>query len=152
MSPVGISVPLSNPFNPFTQPDASLPDGTPVTTGVFYRALEAGPRTFKYTTYDYLFDAGVRGTLGEFGDYFETWNYEIAFRYNSNDHTQISSGLVSQPGLRAALLDTDPLTAFNAFGRNVNTVAALNRVLATTQQVGVATLTDELVSLNGSHY
>ena len=35
MSPVGISVPLSNPFNPFTQPDASLPDGTPVTTGVF---------------------------------------------------------------------------------------------------------------------
>ena len=62
VSRVGISVPLSNPFNPFTQPDASLPDGTPVTTGVFYRALEAGPRTSKYTTYDYLFDAGVRGT------------------------------------------------------------------------------------------
>ena len=150
VSRVGISVPLSNPFNPFTQPDASLPDGTPVTTGVFYRALEAGPRTSKYTTYDYLFDAGVRGTLGEFGDYFETWNYEIAFRYNSNDHTQISSGLVSQPRLRAALLDTDPLTAFNAFGRNVNRAAALNRILATTQQVGVATLTDELVSLNGA--
>jgi hypothetical protein len=129
---VGISVPLSNPFNPFTQPDAFLPDGTPVTTGVRYRALEAGPRTFKYTTYDYLFDAGVRGTLGEFGDYFETWNYEIAFRYNSNDHTQISSGIVSQPRLRAALLGcTDSLTAFNAFGRWL-TVAALNRVLATT--------------------
>ena len=63
---------------------------------------------------------------------------------------KLASGLVSQPGLRAALLDTDPLTAFNAFGRNVNTVAALNRVLATTQQVGVATLTDELVSLNGN--
>jgi iron complex outermembrane receptor protein len=150
VSPEGISVPLSNPFNPFTQPDAFLPDGTPVTTGVRYRALEAGPRTFKYTTHDYLFDAGVRGTLGEFGDYFKTWNYEIGFRYNSNDHTQVASGLVSRPGLRAALLDTDPLTAFNAFGRNVNTVAALNRVLATTQQVGVATLTDELVSLNGA--
>ena len=64
VSPEGISVPLSNPFNPFTQPDAFLPDGTPVTTGVGYRALEAGPRTSKYTTYDYLFDAGVRGTLG----------------------------------------------------------------------------------------
>jgi len=150
VSPEGISVPLSNPFNPFTQADAFLPDGTPVTTGVFYRALEAGPRTSKYTTYDYLFDAGVRGTLGEFGDYFKTWNYEIGFRYNSNDHTQVASGLVSRPGLRVALLDTDPLTAFNAFGRNVNTAAALNRVLATTQQVGVATLTDESVALNGA--
>jgi iron complex outermembrane receptor protein len=157
VSPEGISVPLSNPFNPFTEASVdaegkpiTLPDGTPVTTGVRYRALEAGPRTFKYTTYDYLFDAGVRGTLGEFGDYFKTWNYEISFRYNSNDHTQITSGIVSQPGLRAALLDTDPLTAFNAFGRNVNTAAALSRVLATTQQVGVATLTDELVSLNGA--
>ena len=77
VSPEGISVPLSNPFNPFTQPDAFLPDGTPVTTGVRYRALEAGPRTSKHTTYDYLFDAGVRGTLGEFGEYFKTWNYEI---------------------------------------------------------------------------
>jgi iron complex outermembrane receptor protein len=150
VSPEGISVPLSNPFNPFTQPDAFLPDGTPVTTGVRYRALEAGPRTSKYTTYDYLFDAGVRGTLGEFGDYFKTWNYEIGFRYNSNDHTQIVSGLVSQPGLRAALLDTDSLTAFNAFGRNVNAAAALNRVLATTQENGVATLTDESVALNGN--
>jgi iron complex outermembrane recepter protein len=150
VSPVGISVPLSNPFNPFTQSGAFLPDGTPVTTGVRYRALEGGPRTSKYTTYDYLFDAGVRGTLGEFGDYFKTWNYEIGFRYNANHHTFVASGLVSQPGLRAALLDTDPLTAFNAFGRNVNTTAALNRVLATTQQNGVATLTDELISLNGA--
>jgi iron complex outermembrane receptor protein len=150
VSPEGISVPLSNPFNPFTQPDAFLPDGTPVTTGVRYRALEAGPRTSKYTTYDYLFDAGVRATLGEFGDYFKTWNYEIGFRYNSNDHTQTVSGLVSQPGLRAALLDTDSLTAFNAFGRNVNAAAALNRVLATTQENGVATLTDESVALNGN--
>jgi iron complex outermembrane recepter protein len=150
VSPIGISVPLTNPFNPFTQPDIFLPDGTPATTGVRYRALEAGPRTFKFTTYDYLFDAGVRGTLGEFGDYFKTWNYEIGFRYNSNQHTQVTSGIVSQPGLRAALLDTDPLTAFNPFGRNVNTATALNRVLATTQQTGVATLTDESVALNGN--
>ena len=146
----GISVPLTNPFNPFTEADASLPDGTPVTTGVRYRALEAGPRTSKYTTYDYLFDAGVRGTLGEFGDYFKTWNYEIGFRYNANHHTLVASGLVSQPGLREALLDTDPLTAFNPFGRNVNTAAALNRVLVSTHRVGVATLTDEFVSLNGA--
>src|SRR5438094_7572806 len=32
-SPEGISVPIANPFNPFTVADATLPDGTPVTTG-----------------------------------------------------------------------------------------------------------------------
>ena len=60
----GISVPLSNPFNPFTTPDDFLPDGTPVTTNVRYRALEAGPRAAKTTTEDYLFDGGIRGNLG----------------------------------------------------------------------------------------
>jgi iron complex outermembrane recepter protein len=149
VSPGGISVPLSNPFNPFTVPDAFLPDGTPVTTGVRYRELAAGPRTFKTTTDDYLFDAGLRGTLGEFGDYFKTWNYEVGFRYNSNDHRSLGSGIVSKPGLREALLDTNPATAFNPFGRNVNTTAALNRVLITLHDGGVATLTDESAALNG---
>jgi hypothetical protein len=32
-SPRGISVPLQNPFNPFSVADATLPNGTPVTTG-----------------------------------------------------------------------------------------------------------------------
>src|SRR4030095_1736479 len=57
VSPGGISVPLSNPFNPFSTAQATLPDGTPVITGVAYRELAAGPRTFKTTTDDYLFDA-----------------------------------------------------------------------------------------------
>jgi len=149
VSPGGISVPLSNPFNPFTTPDAFLPDGTPVTTGVRYRELAPGPRTFKDSTDDYLFDAGLRGTLGEFGDYFKTWNYEIGFRYNSNDHGSLASGIVSKPGLREALLDTNPATAFNPFGRDVNTPAALNRVLITLHDRGVATLTDESAALNG---
>ena len=149
VSPNGITVPLSNPFNPFTEPDDFLPDGTPVTTRVRYRALEAGPRTLKTTTYDYLFDGGFRGNLGELGDYFKTWNFEIGFRYNSNDHSQIISGIVSKPGLREALLDTDPLTAFNPFGRNVNTTAALRGVIVSTQETGIATLTDEAVALNG---
>jgi iron complex outermembrane receptor protein len=149
VSPVGISVPLSNPFNPFTVADATLPDGTPVTTGVRYRALEAGPRSFKVTTYDYLFNAGVRGNLGEFGDYFKTWNYEFGFRYDSNDHEEVDGGIVSKPGLRAALLDTNPATAFNPFGRNVNTAAALSRVIVTLHHSGIATLTDEAGSFNG---
>jgi iron complex outermembrane receptor protein len=149
VSQFGISVPLSNPFNPFTVANATLPDGTPVFTGVRYRELGAGARSFKFTTNDYLFDAGVRGNLGEFGDYFKTWNYEFGFRYNSNDHEGLSSGIVSKPGLREALLDTNPATAFNPFGRNVNTAAAINRVLVTLHDRGVATLTDESGVFNG---
>src|SRR6266571_2758082 len=149
VSPAGISVPLSNPFNPFTVADATLPDGTPVTTGVRYRALEAGPRTAKDTTDDYLFDAGIRGNLSECGDYFKTWNYEFGFRYDSNNEEEISGGIVSKPALRAALLDTNPATAFNPFGRNVNTAAALNRVIVTLHHNGEATLTDEAGSFNG---
>jgi iron complex outermembrane receptor protein len=149
VSAAGISVPLSNPFNPFTVANATLPDGTPVVTGVRYRELGLGARSFKFTTNDYLFDAGVRGNLGEFGDYFKTWNYEFAFRYNSNDKAELVPGVVSKPALREALLDTNPATAFNPFGRNVNTRAALNRVFITLHDRGVATLTDETGSLNG---
>jgi iron complex outermembrane recepter protein len=149
VSSAGISVPLSNPFNPFTVPDAFLPDGTPVTTGVRYRALEAGLRVDDDTTDDLLFDAGFRGNLGEFGDYFKTWNYEIGFRSDSNDIEEASGGIVSSSGLRAALLDTNPATAFDPFGRNVNTKAALARVLVTTHHTGRATLTEETVSLYG---
>src|SRR5207237_10569108 len=57
--------------------------------------------------------------------------------------------VVSKPALREALLDTDPATAFNPFGRNVNAAAALNRIFVTLHHTGVATLTDELFSLNG---
>ncbi len=46
-SPVGISVPLTNPFNPFTVADATLPAGTPnagipVTTGSYLSFLGRG--------------------------------------------------------------------------------------------------------------
>lgn len=145
----GISVPLSNPFNPFTVPDASLPDGTPVTTGVRYRELAAGGRSFKETTDDFLFDAGLRGNLADLGKPLANWNYELSFRYNSNDREELSENVISKPALREALLDTNPATAFNPFGRNVNTAAALNRVFVTLHHTGVATLTDELFSLNG---
>ena len=149
VSPRGTSVPLSNPFNPFTVPDAFLPDGTPVTTNVRYRALEAGPRIVQDTTEDYLYDAGLRGNLGEFGSYFKTWSYELGFREDINNHEEISSGIVSKPGLRAALLDTDPATAFNPFTRSGNTAAALSRVLVTLHHTGEATLTDEAAQVTG---
>src|SRR5216117_923795 len=74
-SPTGFSVPIQNAFNPFTVAATTLPSGTPfagtpVTTGVKYRSLEEGNRVSPTTKHDMLFDFGLKGELGEFGDYF----------------------------------------------------------------------------------
>jgi outer membrane receptor protein involved in Fe transport len=122
-SPFGtISVPISNPYNPFTVADATIPNffpdgaGLPVTTNVRFRGInDTGPRHEKFTYHDYLFDVGLRGEIEEFGDYFKTWNWELGFRYSRNEGQQLATGGVSQPGLREALLDTDPATAFDPF-------------------------------------
>src|SRR5215467_14237394 len=138
----GISVPIQNPFNPFTVADATIPNffpdgsGLPVTTGVQFRGInDTGPRHEKFTYWDSLFDLGLRGEMGEFGDYFKTWNWELGFRYSRNEGQDLSEGEVSQPGLRQALLDTNPATAFDPFfgllGRNSS--AARSRVYVTLQ-------------------
>src|SRR5438094_1014403 len=94
-SPNGISVPIANPFNPFTVADATLPDGTPVTTGVGFRGInDTGGATAKTTFHDILFDAGVRGEMGEFGDYFKNWNWELGFRYSRNDEETVTGGVI----------------------------------------------------------
>jgi iron complex outermembrane receptor protein len=131
-SPSGISVPISNPFNPFTVGDTTLVlNGvpTPMTTGVRFRGInDTGPRSEKFTYWDYLFDVGLKGEMGEFGDYFKTWNWELGFRYARNEGLELSLGEASQPGLRDALLETNPATAFNPFlgffGRNTNAAIA----------------------------
>src|SRR5438034_3187718 len=138
-SPDGISVPIANPFNPFTMADTTLPDGTPVTTGVHFAGIkDTGGSTSKTTFRDILFDAGLRGQMGEFGDYFKNWNWELGFRYSRNDEETLHSGVVSETGLRDALLDRDPATAFNPFlgfqGRN--TEAAISRVYVTLHTSG----------------
>ena len=121
-SPRAFSVPIQNPFNPFTVADATIPNffpdgsGLPVSTGVQFRGVnDTGPRHEKFTYHDYLFDVGLRGEMGEFGDYFKTWNWETGFRYSRNEGQHLSTGAVSEPGLREALLDTDPATAFDPF-------------------------------------
>ncbi len=138
-SPDGISVPIANPFNPFTLPDATLPAGTPVTTGVHFSGInDTGGATSKTTFRDMLFDAGLRGQMGEFGDYFKNWNWELGFRYSRNDEESLTGGVVSAAGLREALLDTDPATAFNPFlgFRGRNTEAAISRVYVTLHSTG----------------
>ena len=40
---------------------------------------------------------------------------KLGFRYSRDEAISLSGGVVSQPGLREALLDTNPATAFNPF-------------------------------------
>ena len=154
----GISVPIQNPFNPFTVADATIPNffpnggGLPVTTGVSFRGTnDTGPRHEKFTYQDLLFDVGLRGQMGEFGDFFKTWNWELGFRYSRNEGQDLSVGEVSQPGLREALLDTNPATAFDPFlNFNAhNTKAARQRVYVTLHNSGEYELPIGYVTLNG---
>ncbi len=157
-SPNGISVPISNPFNPFTVADATIPNffpdgsGLPVTTGVAFRGInDTGPRHEKFTYHDYLFDVGLRGEMGEFGDYFKTWNWEMGFRYSRNEGKNLSMGEASQPGLREALLDTDPATAFDPFLNlsGHNTRAARAKVYVNLHNSGEYELPIGYVAING---
>src|SRR6266550_3747239 len=157
-SPTGISVPIQNAFNPFTVPDTFTPadspqPGIPVTTGVKYRSLEAGNRTSPTTKHDMLFDFGLKGEMGEFGDYFKTWNWELGFRYSRDEAINLSEAVVSAPGLREALLDTDPATAFNPFlgfnGVNQQTAIARSRVYVTLHDTAIFETPSAYFNLNG---
>src|SRR5437868_10330118 len=157
-SPFGISVPIVNAFNPFTVANATIanffPDGSglPVVTGVRFRSVnDTGPRSEKFTYYDQLFDVGMRGEMGWIADYFKTWNWEAGFRYSRNEGKNISIGEVSQPGLRQALLDTDPATAFDPF-LNIsahNTRAARAQVYVNLQNTGEYELPIGYLTFNG---
>ena len=153
--PFGISVPIANPFNPFTVGDTTLViNGTPVpmTTGIRFRGInDTGTRSEKFTYWDQLFDVGLRGEMGEFGDYFKTWNWEMGFRYSRNEGQDLSVGEVSQPGLRDALFETDPHTAFNPFGGffRQNTAVARQGVYVTLHNSGEYELPIGYATFNG---
>jgi iron complex outermembrane receptor protein len=162
-SSFGISVPLQNPFNPFTVADGTIPNffpdgsGLPVNTGVAFRGInDIGPRIVKITYYDYLFDVGLRGEMGWIADYFKTWNWEAGFRYSSNDFRGISLGFAGALALRQALLDTDPATAFDPFLNFTahNTKAARAQVYLNPQEsaeyelpIGYLTFNGDLLNL-----
>src|SRR5438552_3943079 len=153
--PGTISVPISNPFNPFTVADATLDINgvpVPVTTRVFFRGInDTGPRHEKFTYWDSLFDVGLKGEMGEFGDYFKTWNWEAGFRYSRNEGQDLSIGDASQPGLRDALMDTNPATAFDPFLNFTahNTWAARSRVYVNLQNSGQFELPLGYATING---
>ncbi|MDX6528351.1 MAG: iron complex outerrane recepter protein [Blastocatellia bacterium] len=164
----GISVPIQNAFNPFTVADytspggfnpafpntraSEAPPGTELTTGVRYRSLETGLRTDKITTENYLFTGGLKGNLGEFTsawDKLKTWEWETGVRWNEDFRTERFGGIVNNNALRTALLDTNPATAFNAFGLNQNNKAVIDRVFVTTNHIGSTTLLTEDFKLDG---
>jgi iron complex outermembrane receptor protein len=89
--------------------------------------------------------------MGEFGDYFKTWNWEAGFRYSRNEGQDLSTGEVSQPGLRDALLDTNPATAFDPFLNFTahNTRAARSRVYVNLQNNGQFELPLGYATING---
>ena len=155
-SSIGISVPITNPFNPFTAADATLiykGAPVPVTTGVRFRGInDSGPRSVKLPYYDYLFDIGLRGEMGEFGDYFKSWNWELGFRYARNESCFcLGEGQVSQSALRDALLDTDPATGFDPFLNFTahNTRAARSRVYVSLHNTGQFEWPSGYVTING---
>jgi outer membrane receptor protein involved in Fe transport len=149
ISTTGISVPIQNPFNPFSAAETTV-NGQPFITGVRYRSLEAGLRTDKITTNNYVFTGGLRGNFGDLStnDILKTWGYELGFRYNLDDRNEAFGGIVNNIALRTALLSTDPKTAFDPFGRNLNgsgingrtNPAILDQVFVTTIHRGFASL------------
>ncbi len=89
--------------------------------------------------------------MGEFGDYFKSWNWELGFRYSRNEGQNLSVGDVSAPGLRDALLDTNPATAFDPFLNFTahNTSAARARVYVNLHNSGEYELPIGYVTING---
>ena len=137
-----------DPKHPDTKVSAA-PSGTGFTTGVHYAGLEPGLRTDKITTDNFVYTAGLRGNLGEFGDYFKTWQWESGFRYSEDDRKESLGGVVNNNALRAALLDTNPATAFNPFGLNQNSPAVIDKIFTTVHRSGKATLTLEDLKVTG---
>ncbi len=172
ISTAGISVPTQNAFNPFTVGDytsnggfnssfpvfsiqSAAPAGTVFTTGVRYRSIEAGLRTVKIQTNNYVFTGGLKGNLGEFAnawDQLKTWEWEFGFRYNESNRVANTGGIVNNNALRTFLLDTDPATAFNPFGKNVNNKQTINQVFTTTHDVEESVLMTEDFAIRGDMF
>ena len=169
ISSAGISVPTQNAFNPFTVGDytsngiappgigftSTAPAGTVFTTGVRYRSLEAGLRDLKILTNNYLFTGGLKGNLGEFAnawDQLKTWEWEFGVRYNDTAALTRQGGIVNNFALRERLLDTNPATAFNPFGSNINTRAAKEQVFAVAHNFVEGVLITEDLTLRGDMF
>jgi iron complex outermembrane receptor protein len=165
----GFSVPTQNAFNPFTVGDytsaggipsplspitagSAAPAGTVFTTGVRYRSLEAGLRDIKQLTNNYDFTFGLKGNVGEFAnawDQLKTWEWEFGVRYNDSTFNIRQGGTINNYALRARLLDTNPATAFNPFGKNEQTKFVKDSIFVTAHNFTESVLLTEDFTLRG---
>jgi outer membrane receptor protein involved in Fe transport len=130
-----ISVPATNPFNPF---------GTDV---VFrYRVTEAGPRFDEIDTDAYRAVAGLNIHLPG------NWELEAALLYSETDTENKTFNNLSRAAVIAALADTDPATSFNVFGAgdNVNNPATIDSFRVTTTREGESRLFAADAKVNGA--
>lgn len=113
----GLTLPASNPFNPF---------GIPLTT-LSSRATFIPVRKFDTTSTSSNMVAGLRGSILEF------WDWEAGFSYGFSDVNTVSRNAMRATTLQAALNGTTRSTAFNPFGpsdpsvvRGLTTVSTSN--------------------------
>ncbi|MBI4664511.1 MAG: TonB-dependent receptor [Verrucomicrobia bacterium] len=124
-SPNGIVIPANNPYNVF---------GVPVDR-MLYRVVEIGPRTETVTANVFRFVSGLKGRIAE-----TDWNWEAAVLYAQDERDEKLGGELSRASLEAAVQDTNPATAFNVFGNQANSAAALSRVGQQLLTLGQTTL------------
>lgn len=158
ISSSGISVPTQNAYSPFSTGNVTV-NGVAFITGVRYRGIEQGLRTDQITTNNYLFTGGLRGSFSDLttNTLLKTWGYEAGFRYNLDDRLERFGNIVNSNALRSALFSTDPSTAFDPFGRNLNGTGIagrtnqgiLDQVFVTTNHAGNTSLTSEDAKLYG---
>ena len=89
--------------------------------------------------------------MGEFGDYFKTWNWELGFRYSRNEGRICPSAKLASLGCGKHFWILNPATAFDPFlNFNAhNTKAARQRVYVTLHNSGEYELPIGYVTLNG---
>ncbi len=129
-----ISVPATNPFNPFGE-DVLFR----------YRVTEAGPRVDEIETDAYRLVTGVNIHLpGE-------WEFESAFLYSETDSEDKTFHNLSRPAVIAALADTNPATSLNVFGagNGVNNPDTIESLLVTTTRNGRSRLFGADAKLSG---
>jgi outer membrane receptor protein involved in Fe transport len=122
----GLTVPITNPGNPF-------PDATGVIAINRFRTVDAGPRQWDISTDNARGVLGLRGSLGE-------WNWEVAAqraRSKSEQSGDRSMGWVRTDFLQTAINNG----TYNPFGGVHNPQDVINSITTSLVRRGESTLT-----------
>ena len=130
-----ISVPATNPFNPFGE-DVLFR----------YRVTEAGARVDEVDSDVYRVVAGVNVHLPE------DWELEGALLYSETDTEDKTFNNLSRSAVIAALADTNPATSLNVFGagNNVNNPDTIDALRVTTTRNGESRFLGADANLTGT--